>query len=75
MDFGFAAAVAWFAQILDGTVPRNSATLQAAHDLAAQCQGNDEGGYRQGFLDLVEAARTIVAQHEDASAAIAKSSR
>ena len=58
-DFTFAAAVASWGMILRDSPHRGSATLTTVLALARDGQGRDRGGYRAGFIELVEATRTL----------------
>lgn len=61
-DFRFAAAVAQFGMILRNSPHRGAATLDevATWAAAASGPGDDPGGYRQEFIELVRKALTIV---------------
>lgn len=61
-DFRFAAAVAQFGMILRNSPHRGSATLDdvAQWASAASVPGNDPGGYRQEFIELVRKALTVM---------------
>jgi Ca-activated chloride channel family protein len=58
-DFRFAAAVAGFGMILRGSEFRGSATLPWVARTAAAALGDDRGGWRTEFLDLVRRAETL----------------
>jgi Ca-activated chloride channel family protein len=58
-DFRFAAAVAGFGIILRGSEFRGSATLPWVARTAAAALGDDRGGWRTEFLDLVRRAETL----------------
>jgi hypothetical protein len=58
-DFRFAAAVAAFGMILRASPHRGSADHDLVLRLAREALGNDPGGDRRGFLDLVEKARSL----------------
>ena len=58
-DFRFAAAVAAFGMLLRQSPYRGSADWAMVDRLGEQGLGRDRGGYRQGFLDLVAAARRL----------------
>lgn len=58
-DFAFAAAVAMFGQLLRVSDFRGDATWDDVTALAASAQGDDPGGYRREFLDLVRIAQSI----------------
>lgn len=53
-DFYFAAAVAEFGMILRGSEYRGNASIESVLGLAEQGLGEDIGGYRAEFIDLVE---------------------
>jgi Ca-activated chloride channel family protein len=61
-DFRFAAAVAQFGMILRNSPHKGQATIADTLDLAAGALGNDEFGYRRGFVQLVEQTRAIAPQ-------------
>lgn len=58
-DFRFAAAVAAFGMLLRQSPYRGAADWAMVDRLGEQGLGRDPGGYRQGFLDLVSAARRL----------------
>jgi Ca-activated chloride channel family protein len=58
LDFKFAAAVGAFGLVLGDQAPEG-VTLDTVADWAADCLGDDTGGYRSEFLALVEQARAI----------------
>ena len=58
-DFKFAAAVAAFGMILRDSPHKGTATYDAVTELAEEGIGEDEGGYRREFLDLVLKAESI----------------
>ena len=58
-DFTFAAAVASFGMVLRDSPHRGDATLQSVGTLARDGLGEDRGGYRAGFVALVDAAAKI----------------
>ncbi len=58
-DFRFAAAVAEFGMILRGSPHKGSGTMDEVLDWARQARGADEAGYRAGFVELVEKARSL----------------
>jgi len=58
-DFRFAAAVAGFGMILRGSEFYGSATLPWVARTAAAALGDDPGGWRTEFLDLVRRAETL----------------
>lgn len=53
-DFYFAAAVAEFGMILRNSQYRGNASVESVMELAEQGLGEDTGGYRAEFIDLVE---------------------
>jgi Ca-activated chloride channel family protein len=61
-DFRFAAAVAQFGMILRNSPHRGTATLDevASWAAAASGPGDDPGGYRQEFIELVRKALTVM---------------
>jgi Ca-activated chloride channel family protein len=61
-DFRFAAAVAQYGMILRNSPHKGQSTLAGTLDLAAGALGNDEFGYRRGFVQLVEQTRAIAPQ-------------
>jgi Ca-activated chloride channel family protein len=58
-DFRFAAAVAAFGMILRDSPHKGTADLDQVARLARAGMGSDEGGYRSGFVDLVDLARKV----------------
>ncbi len=56
-DTRFAAAVAAFGMVLRGSQHVGQATLDDVRRWAIEATGEDRGGYRAGFLELVERAR------------------
>jgi len=58
-DTRFAAAVATFGLVLRESEHKGDASLDMALELASQSLGEDAQGYREGFLELVRAARRI----------------
>ncbi len=58
-DFQFAAAVASFGMLLRGSQHAGQATLSSVEEIAASSLGEDPGGYRAEFLDLVRKARRL----------------
>ena len=58
-DFRFAAAVAAFGMLLRQSPYRGASDWALVERLGEQGLGRDPGGYRQGFLDLVAAARRL----------------
>jgi Ca-activated chloride channel family protein len=61
-DLTFAAAVASFGMLLRESAHAGSATFDSVLALARDGRGEDESGYRAGFIEMVEAARTISAR-------------
>jgi Ca-activated chloride channel family protein len=58
-DLRFAAAVAAFGMILRDSEHRGTATLPLVADIAGAALGEDAGGYRAEFLDLVRKAEAV----------------
>jgi Ca-activated chloride channel family protein len=58
-DLQFAAAVASFGMILRGSEHRGTANLAAVAEIASATLGNDPGGYRAEFVDLVRKAQAL----------------
>ncbi len=58
-DFQFAAAVAAFGMILRDSPHRGQMTLKGVEEIAASTLGDDPGGYRAEFLDLVRGAEQL----------------
>ncbi len=58
-DFQFAAGVAAFGMILRNSAHRGQATLSAVEEIAGSAVGDDTGGYRAEFLDLVRKAKQL----------------
>jgi Ca-activated chloride channel family protein len=56
-DFKFAASVAAFGMLLRHSQYSGSATFDAVLELAQEGIGEDQGGYRAEFLELVRKAR------------------
>jgi Ca-activated chloride channel family protein len=59
VDLRFAAAVAAFGMILRGSEHAGDATLPMVARIAGSALGDDSGGYRAEFLDLVRRAESI----------------
>ncbi len=59
-DFRFAASVAAFGMILRESPHRGSASLAGVLELAAGAVGDDPGGYRAEFLELVRRAQAVL---------------
>jgi Ca-activated chloride channel family protein len=58
-DLNFASAVAAFCHLLRGSEYIGGVTAQEVVSLAERSLGQDTGGYRQGFISLVERYRNI----------------
>jgi Ca-activated chloride channel family protein len=58
-DFTFAAAVASFGMVLRNSAHKGNATMESAVTLARDGLNADRGGYRAGFIEMIEAARRI----------------
>ncbi|QEH32746.1 hypothetical protein OJF2_12250 [Aquisphaera giovannonii] len=58
-DLRFAAAVAGFGMLLRDSPHKGDMTFARVEDLAAPAVGDDPGGYRGEFLDLVRSARAL----------------
>jgi Ca-activated chloride channel family protein len=58
-DIRFAAAVAAFGMLLRDSEHRGTATFGDVLALAKAGQGDDPGGYRAEFVELVEAAQAM----------------
>ena len=58
-DFQFAAAVAAFGMVLRGSPHRGNITLKAVEEIASSSLGDDRGGYRAEFLEMVRRARGL----------------
>jgi Ca-activated chloride channel family protein len=58
-DLRFAASVAAFGMVLRDSAHKGSASLEMSERLAAAGVGKDPGGYRGGFLEMVEKARAL----------------
>ena len=58
-DFTFAAAVAAFGHILRDSEHVGNATYTQVLEMARRSLGEDRGGHRRGFVDLVEQYRVI----------------
>jgi Ca-activated chloride channel family protein len=61
-DLQFAAAVASFGMILRGSQHKGSANLAAVEEIASGAIGEDTGGYRAEFVDLVRKAHSLGAR-------------
>jgi len=66
-DMRFASAVAAFAMVLRNSEYRGSADYNLVLALARDSRGEDEDGYRQEFISMVERARAISAGGETVS--------
>ena len=58
-DFRFAAAVAAFGMLLRDSEQRGGASYAGVRRLAAGALGRDPGGYRAGFLELLDLASEL----------------
>jgi hypothetical protein len=58
-DFQFAAAVAAFGMAFRGSQYRGDISLEAIQRIADSARGEDPGGLRTGFVDLVRIARQL----------------
>ena len=58
-DMQFAAAVASFGMILRGSEHRGDGNLAAVAEIASGALGDDPGGYRAEFVDLVRKAQVL----------------
>jgi len=58
-DFEFASAVAEFGMLLRDSEHRGSTTVQSVLALAEEGLGEDPGGYRAGFIEMVRAYREV----------------
>jgi Ca-activated chloride channel family protein len=58
-DFTFAAAVAGFGMLLRESEYRGSINADRVLSMASDCLGDDPGGYRQGFVEMVRAYRDL----------------
>jgi Ca-activated chloride channel family protein len=59
VDFRFASAVAAFALVLRNSEFRGAATFEMVLALAREARGEDDEGYRQEFISMVERARAL----------------
>ena len=66
-DLRFASAVAAFAMVLRNSEYRGSADYNLVLALARESRGEDEDGYREEFISMVERARTLSAGGETVS--------
>jgi Ca-activated chloride channel family protein len=60
-DFRFAAAVASFGMLLRDSAYRGDASYASVRKLATESRGEDPGGHRAGFVELVDAAERLAA--------------
>jgi Ca-activated chloride channel homolog len=58
-DFRFAASVAAFGMILRSSPHKGNATMEQVISLAEQSLGEDPGGHRRAFVELVRAAAKL----------------
>jgi Ca-activated chloride channel homolog len=58
----FAAAVASFGMLLRGSEHAGTGNMAAVAEIAASTLGNDPGGYRAEFVDLVRKAQGLGAK-------------
>jgi Ca-activated chloride channel family protein len=58
-DFRFASAVAAFAMVLRNSEYKGAADYNLVLSLAREARGEDEEGYRQEFISMVERARAL----------------
>lgn len=58
-NFRFSAAVAAFGMILRKSEYKGNASYNMVKDLATNAKGEDKGGYRAEFLQIVETARLL----------------
>ena len=61
-DLQFAAAVASFGMILRGSEHKGGSNIAAVEEIASGAIGEDAGGYRAEFVDLVRKAHTLGAR-------------
>jgi Ca-activated chloride channel family protein len=61
-DQQFAAAVARFGMLLRGSEHAGTGNMAAVAEIAASTLGNDPGGYRAEFVDLVRKAQSLGAK-------------
>lgn len=59
-DFRFAASVASFGMLLRESAHRGESTFTLVRSLAKEALGEDVGGYRRAFLELVDKAEEII---------------
>lgn len=63
-DFTFASAVAEAGLVLRDSAHKSAATMEHAVSLGMSVMGNDEGGYRKEFVDLMSRAGAQLALQE-----------
>ena len=61
-EYRFAAAVASFGMLLRDSVNKGNATFGSVLELAEAARGDDKGGYRGEFVDLVKKAKSLKGQ-------------
>jgi len=66
-NFRFSAAVAEFGMLLRGSSQAETATMDDVIHTARAARGEDEHGYRAEFVNLAEAAASLMASRENAS--------
>ena len=59
-DFRFAAAVAQYGMILRGSPHRGTASITDVAAWAAAAAGDDPGGYRGEFIELVRKTQALL---------------
>jgi Ca-activated chloride channel family protein len=62
VDFKFAAAVAGFGMLLRDSPHKGNLTWPALRELAGSAVGDDPGGYRKEFLELIPKAEAVTAR-------------
>ncbi len=55
----FAAGVAAFGMVLRGSKHRGLTNYESVMDMAGGALGQDEGGYRREFMELVRKAKSL----------------
>jgi Ca-activated chloride channel family protein len=65
VDFRFASAVAGFGMLLRDSEHQGDMSVEEIFRLAESGLGSDPDGYRRGFLEMVEAYRSITEATED----------
>jgi Ca-activated chloride channel family protein len=63
-DFRFASAVAAFAMLLRDSEHRGDASFDQVIALARGARGDDPGGYRAEFVNLVETAKSVASAED-----------